>query len=109
MKQKKYKKYDLEQREKELQERERKIILQELELEINKKSPPLYNTEKYNSLEKQNKFQLKKLLKIGKFLGIVVGVVAAVYIGFWVAKAVLVVGVAWVGYEIIFGQDNSDN
>ncbi|GGA50052.1 hypothetical protein [Okeania sp. KiyG1] len=52
---------------------------------------------------------MKKLLKIGEFLGIVVGVVAAVYIGFWVGKAVLVVGVAWVGYKIIFGQNDSDN
>ena len=109
MKQEKDKKDDLEQREKELQERERQIRLQELELEINQKDPPIYNTEKYNPSEKKNKFQLRKLLKIGKFLGIVVGVVAAAYIGFWVAAAVLVVGVAWVGYKIIFAKDNSAN
>lgn len=108
MKPEKDQKNDLEQKEKELEERERQIRLQELEFEINKKDPPLYNTEKYNQPEKKNKFHLRKLLKIGKFLGIVVGVVAAAYIGFWLAAAILVVGVAWVGYKIIFGKDNSE-
>ena len=95
------------QREKELQERERQIRLQELELELEKKDPQLYETSKYDKPEKKKNSQLKKLIKVGKFLGIVVAVVAAVYISFWVAAAVLVVGIAWVGYKIIFEKDNS--
>lgn len=105
MKEEKEKKDELEQREKELQDRERQIRLQEMELELEKKEPPIYETDKYDLPEKKNKLELRKLLKIGKFLGIVVAVVAAVYIGFWVAAAVLVVGIAWVGYKIIFDKE----
>lgn len=104
MKEEKDKKDELEQREKELQDRERQIRLQEMELELEKKEPPIIVPDIIEP-EKKNKLELRKLLKIGKFLGIVVAVVAAVYIGFWVAAAVLVVGIAWVGYKIIFDKE----
>ncbi len=99
-------KRELEQEKRELEERARQIRLQEIELEINKKqSDDVYETSKYNQPEKKKNSQLKKLIKVGKFLGIVVAVVAAVYISFWLAATVLVVGIAWIGYKILFEKD----
>lgn len=94
-----------EQEKRELEERERQIRLKELEFEINQKQAHIHEPTKYDQPEKKKNSQLKKLIKVGKFLGIVVAVVAAVYISFWLAATVLVVGIAWIGYKILFEKD----
>ncbi len=98
---------ELEKREKELQERERQIRLREMEDELYKQEvqPPLYQTSQHNPPEKVSPRWYRKMIKAGKFAGIVIAVVAAAYIGVWLAAAILVMGVAWVGYKIMFEKE----
>lgn len=98
---------ELEKREKELQERERQIRLREMEDELYKQEvqPPLYQTSHHSSPEKASPRWYRKMIKAAKFGGIVIAVVAAAYIGVWVAAGVLVMGIAWVGYKIMFEKE----
>lgn len=103
------KEQELEQKERELRERERQIRLREMEDELYQKEAPLYETSKYSAPEKASPPWYRKLIRIGKFAGIVVAVVAAAYIGVWVAAAILVLTVAFVGYKIMFSGNDEGN
>lgn len=98
---------ELQKREKELQERERQIRLREMEDELYQqdKQPPLYQTSHHSPPEKAPPKWYRKTIKAVKFGGIVIAVVAAAYVGVWVAAAILVMGIAWVGYQIMFSKD----
>ncbi|NEP42333.1 MAG: hypothetical protein F6K35_25200 [Okeania sp. SIO2H7] len=99
---------ELEKREQKLRERERQIRLREMEDELykqDKKEPPLYETSRHSPPEKTPPKWYRKMVKIGKFAGIVVAVAAAAYVGIWVAAAILVMGIAWVGYQIMFAKE----
>jgi hypothetical protein len=101
------KEQELKKREKELQERERQIRLREMEDELYKQEvqPPLYQTSPQSPPVKVQPRWYRKMVKAVKFGGIVIAVVAAAYIGVWLAAAVLVMGVAWVGYKIMFEKE----
>lgn len=98
---------ELQEREKELQERERQIRLREMEDELYKqdRQTPLYETSHHSPPEKASPKWYRKTIKAVKFGGIVIAVVAAAYIGVWVAAAILVMGIAWVGYKIMFEKE----
>lgn len=98
---------ELEKREKELQERERQIRLREMEDELYKQDvqPPLYQTSHHNPPEKVSPRWYRKMIKAGKFAGIVIAVAVAANITIWMAAAVLVLAVGFVTYKIMFSKD----
>ena len=96
---------EIQRREKELEERERAIRLREMEAEIYKVEPPLYEPAKHEVPESFRQRWSKKLILAGKFSIIVVAVVAAVKIGTWLATAVIVGALSWVGYKLFFESD----
>ncbi|MDY6807233.1 MAG: hypothetical protein SXA11_25940 [Cyanobacteriota bacterium] len=98
---------ELKEREQELLERERQIRLREMEDELYQQEvqPPLYETSHHTKPEKVPPKWYRKMIKMGKFAGIVVAVAAAAYVGIWVAAAILVMGIAWVGYQIMFSKE----
>ena len=117
-----HKEEELRRREKELEERERAIRLQELEAEINQvptaemsqsqqaggADPPLYETRKHQEPEGKLKQWQRKLINIGKFLGIVVVVVVTIRIAMWLAMAVMVGLIGWLGYKLFLEEDRSE-
>ena len=98
---------ELAKREQELAERERSIRLQQMEMELYKQDPPLYQTTKYEQKESALRRWSRKMAMVGKFLIIVVAVVAAVRVGTWLATAVIVGAIAWIGYQMFFDSDNT--
>lgn len=94
---------EIQRLERELQERERKIRLRELEAEINQ--PPLYPTTKDKPSEKSLKQRYKTLVNVGKFLALVVVVAVSFKIAAMLATVILVGGVAWVAYKLFFDGD----
>jgi Flp pilus assembly protein TadB len=96
---------ELRRRERELQERERAIRLRELEAEINQ--PPLYQNQKHQPPESSRKQRFGKLVKVGKFLALVVAVVVALRIAITLAYVIMVGAIAWVAYKIFFQGDRS--
>ena len=99
------KEQQLRRREQELMDREREIRLRELESEINQ--PPLHQTVKHQEKESPLKQRYGKLVKVGKFVAIVVAVVVSIKIATWLASVILVGAVAWVAYKIFFEGDRS--
>lgn len=96
----------LQRREQELQERERAIRLRELEAEINEQQPPLYKTRKHqpkNALQQWS----KKLVFAAKFFTLVVIAIITVQIASWLAKALVVGLIAFIGYKF-FLEEKSD-
>jgi hypothetical protein len=63
----------LRRREKELEERELALRMRELEAEINQ--PPLSQTVKHQPPETKLQRWKKQLIRVGTFLGVVVGVI----------------------------------
>ncbi len=96
---------ELQKREQELAERERAIRLREIEAELYKAEPPLYQPAKYEEAETSLQRWSRKLVLAGKFLIIVVAVVAAVKLGTWLATAAIVGGLAWVCYKLFFESE----
>ncbi|MEM6426436.1 MAG: hypothetical protein AAGF66_10430 [Cyanobacteria bacterium P01_H01_bin.119] len=95
---------ELRRREEVLKARELQIRMRELESEI---SPtPVSPTRKHKEpLKKASWF--KKLVLAGKFLLIVLAVMVTVRVAAWLATGILVLAVAWVGYKVLFGSDES--
>ncbi len=98
---------ELAQREQELAERERSIRLQQMEMELYKQDPPLYQTTKHEQRESALRRWSRKMAMVGKFLIIVVAVAAAVRVGTWLAMAVIVGAIAWIGYQMFFESDKN--
>jgi Flp pilus assembly protein TadB len=97
---------EIRRREKEIEERERALRLRELEAEINRPQPPLYETTKHQPSESSFQQWKRKLIRVGSFLGIVVGVVVAVRVASTLATVVMVGAIAFVIYKI-FLDDRS--
>lgn len=93
---------ELAKREEELAKREQAMRLYEIEKELYQQDPPLYQTTKHEKGESLLRRWSKKIALIGKFLIIVVAVVAAVKVGTWLATAAIVGATAWIGYQIFF-------
>jgi Flp pilus assembly protein TadB len=103
---------EIRQREKELQEREHALRLRELEAEIYQQpqatEPPISPTRKHSSESALNP-RFSQVIKVAKFLGIVIAVVIALQIAKWLAGAILVGGIAWVAYKLLFEKERSKN
>jgi hypothetical protein len=99
---------ELRRRERELEERERAIRLRELEAEINRSDPPLYQTSRQTP-EKSRKLSLKKLANVGKFFGLVVVTIISLKIASWLTGVVIVAGIAWFAYIIFFNSGNRNS
>lgn len=96
---------ELQRRERELQAREHAIRLRDLEAQINQ--PPLSGTRKHQKPESSLKQRYGKLVKIGKFLAIVVAVVVSIRIATSLAAVILVGALAWVIYKLFFESDRN--
>lgn len=94
---------ELRRREEALKEREIQIRMRELEHELG--SPTVHPTTKLDNPPRKRRPWYKKLPDIGKFLLILIAVVVAVRIAAWLATAVLVLGVGWVGYKLFIEGD----
>lgn len=95
----------LRRRERELQAREQAIRLRELEAEINQ--PPLLQTVKHREPNSSLTPWYGKLVKVGKFLAVVVAVVIAIRVATSLATVIMVGAVAWVAYKIFLESDRS--
>jgi len=101
---------ELRRKEQELRDREHAIRLREMEAELYQQSaspadPPLYTPTRHEEPESALKRNLRKVIQVAKFFGIVIVVVVAVKIGMWLATAVMVGAVAWVVYKLFFDGD----
>ncbi|MDX2215356.1 MAG: hypothetical protein SFY66_18985 [Oculatellaceae cyanobacterium bins.114] len=106
---------ELRRREQELRERELQLRLRELEAEIHQlpphssqpssQQPPLLHPTKHEAPPSKVKTWMKKLTTVGKFLAIVVAVVVAVRVASWLATVVIIAGIAWLAYKILFEDD----
>lgn len=99
------KEQELRRREQELKAREHEIRLRELEAEI--KEPPMFQTVKHQASEPSPYRGYGQLVKVGKFLAIVVAVVVSIKIATSLAYVILVGAVAWVAYKLFFESDRS--
>lgn len=101
---------ELRHKEQELRKREQENQLRELEAEIDR-SVPEYRTSKYEEPDSPVKSKLKqwrrKIIAVAQFTGIVIAVVVAVRIAFWLATAVIVGGIALIAYKMFFAEDRS--
>ena len=101
---------ELRHKEQELRKREQEIRLRELEAEIDR-SVPEYRTTKYEEPDSKVKGKLKqwrrKIIAVAQFTGIVIAVVVAVRIAFWLATVVIVGGIALIAYKMFFAEDRS--
>ena len=101
---------ELRHKEQELRKREQEMQLRELEAEIDR-SVPEYRTTKYEEPDSQVKGKLqqwrRKIIAVAQFTGIVIAVVVAVRIAFWLATVVIVGGIALIAYKMFFAKDRS--
>lgn len=99
---------DLQRRERELREREHAIRLRELEAEIYREAPT-YQTSKHEPPESKFKQWRRKLTIAGQFTAIVIAVGVAVKLSSLLATAVIVGGLSWVIFKIVFDKDRPRN
>jgi len=101
---------ELRHKEQDLRKREQETQLRELEAEIDR-SVPEYRTTKYEEPDSQVKGKLqqwrRKIIAVAQFTGIVIAVVVAVRIAFWLATVVIVGGIALIAYKMFFAEDRS--
>lgn len=97
---------ELRRREQELKERELSLRLRELEADLTKKEPPLMTTTKHQASRGSLKSWTRKIVTLGKFLLVVAAVVMAVRVASWLAMIVIVGGIAWIAYKILFERDD---
>lgn len=98
---------EIRRRERELQEREHALRLRELEAEINRIDPPLYQTSRHESRGSQ-KLWKKKLVNAGKFFALVVATIVSVKVASWLTGVILIGGIAWFAYLLFFKSDRSN-
>lgn len=89
----------LQQRERELQEREQALCLREIEAEINQ---PLSATAKHHKSKWSLNRRYKPIVEVAKFVGIVIAVVVVVRVVSRLAGAVIIGAIAWFGYTLFF-------
>jgi len=101
---------ELRHKEQELRKREQETQLRELEAEIDR-SVPEYRTSKYEEPDSQVTGKLqqwrRKIIAVAQFTGIVIAVVVAVRIAFWLATVVIVGGIALIAYKMFFAEERS--
>ncbi|MFK8184987.1 MAG: hypothetical protein AB8B99_16570 [Phormidesmis sp.] len=93
----------IRRKEKELEAREIKARLKELENEL--EQIPVTPTYKHNEQEapatkEKSRGFLQQMNDVGKFVLIVFSVVVAIRVAAWVGFAIMMAGVVWVSYKI---------
>ena len=105
---------ELENLQKELQEREQAMRLQELELEIYGQhqpppnEPPLSQTKKEKKRSKSMKKSVRNLGNMGKFLGVFFVILVLFNVAFWLGRVIVVGAIAWVLYKLFLESDAND-
>ena len=100
---------ELRHKKQELRKQKQKILLRELESEIDR-SVPTYLINKYEETDSQTNSKLKqqwrrKILAIAQFAGIVIAVIFVVRIAYWVATALIIGGIASIAHKTLFEED----
>ena len=91
----------LRRREQELEARELKTRLKEIEQDL--AQTPV--TPTYTHVEKpQSRGLSQKISDIGKFLLIVFTVIVAIRVAAWAGMAIMVMGVVWVAYKLFLDK-----
>lgn len=93
-------KRELERKEEQLRQREQEVRLRELETQLYAEEPPLYKTRKHEPTETRLQRWRKQAIKIAKFVGFVLVTLVVLKIGVWLGYALLIAGIAWIGYLI---------
>ncbi|WP_017715038.1 hypothetical protein [Kamptonema formosum] len=99
---------DLQQRERELQERERAIRLREIEAEIERQEPPLYQTKKHQQLEGSLAVWYKRLAQVGKFMALVIAGVVAFQLAQGITAVIVVGGLGFIAYKLFFESERKE-
>jgi TolA-binding protein len=94
---------ELQRLEKQLRERETELRLRELESQITQEKAQFYQTTKVDSLEKGKMQQGKVILGLKLFELAVVGIIL-VRVASFVASAVIVGTLVFVGYKLFFDK-----
>jgi hypothetical protein len=93
------------QRENELRKREHVLRLRELEAELHQPTP--LPTSKHHESTRSMQQWTKKAKHIAIFVGIVVVTMVAVKIATQLAVGVMVLGIAWIAYQLFFNANGS--
>jgi hypothetical protein len=99
---------ELLEREDAIRQRENAIRLLEIEKELDP-SVPIYQTSKHEVRNIKLKLLLKKLTIVAQFTGIVIAVGVAVKVSAWLATAVIIGGLSWMIFTIVFDKDSPTN
>ncbi|HEY9907338.1 MAG TPA: hypothetical protein V6D18_06980 [Thermosynechococcaceae cyanobacterium] len=89
-------------RQEKIREQEQLARLRKLEAEINQ-TPATKPQEPRRSLQ-----QLRKAIEVAKFFGIVIAIIVSLQFGLWLVQMILIGGVAWVIYKLLFSDDRSN-
>jgi len=92
----------IRRKEKELEAREIKARLKEIENELEKipVTPTYRHTEAAPTTKEKSRGILQQMSDIGKFALIVFSVIVAIRVAAWVGFAIMMAGVVWVSYKI---------
>lgn len=96
---------DIQRRERELEEREHAIRLRELEAELNQ--PPLHKTVKYEKPESSLKRLSRQMLRVGKYIAIVVALVIGIKVASQLTTVIIIGSVGFVVYKLFFEGDRT--
>ena len=101
---------EIQRREQELKEREQAIRLRELELEINQgEEAEFHQTRKHNSSSNSLRTWGSKLVKVGKFIGIVIVssavIMMALRLSIWLTHVAIIAVVAFFAYKFVIKDD----
>ncbi|MCG8362255.1 MAG: hypothetical protein MJA27_02850 [Pseudanabaenales cyanobacterium] len=97
---------ELRSREESLREREIQIRMRELEAEL--ESTPVHPTSKHEEPLSKKRPWYKRLPEIGKFCLMVIAVIVMVRLATWLATAILIFGIGWVGYKFFLDGDRNE-
>lgn len=95
---------ELRRREQELRQRELALRLQELEAEI---QPPVVPTVKHQPPEGKMQRWSRRIVKVAKFLGMVVIGLVVIRIATWLSAIVFGAALLWLVYKIFFEEDQT--
>lgn len=96
---------ELKRREAQLRERELQIRMRELEAELSDATPVQPTVIHSESPRRLKKPWYKKLPDVAKFFLMVVTVFVAIRVAAWLATAVIVLSLGWVGYKFFLEGD----
>ncbi|MEM6448177.1 MAG: hypothetical protein AAF704_16675 [Cyanobacteria bacterium P01_D01_bin.123] len=99
----------LQQELRELEDRERSLRLRELELEIEQPATDVQvevMPKESGLVGSRLRRWRRKIVMAAKFFGLVIAIIVAVRVAAWLAGAVMVVGIAWLAYQLFFDSDD---